>query len=388
MTTSNAGRSDKVGVVLRQAFSGQPGQVLVHGSSDPKEYALDTSNPAESEAAARGTLVRIRFDAGGTISELRPVALETATRLIALQSGDMDVDAGRARAFGDNFLGGGRSAPALPAGTYNGQQTYLVPAKELDGKGAVPGDKSKPLDPSLPLLLHVPQALPKWVTDLGYLPDISGWLPGDVILVCETDPSVFAEMIRIAQSSGYETRYGLAHGRWQHAAIYLGNYLVCEADIKTLRVRVRPLYPYVGRYLIRVRRATGLDDAQRQDIVDYVLAATGLRYNWQAMAAMSVSTTKKVVMTAIQDEWAKWRRKVGELLDTMNVRERGFGEAEFQDAYFCSELFAHAYYFATQNWPTEEPEGTEIVPATLSASTKLKDIDIAWGRLDRPAPAA
>ena len=86
-------------------------------------------------------------------------------------------------------------------------------------------------------------------------------MPGDLILVSATSPNHIQKAIERVQIKG---GYAAEHAQWHHAAVYLGDYGICEATRSG--VKADKIYQYIGNHKIRVRRDTSLALNQRWKI--------------------------------------------------------------------------------------------------------------------------
>jgi uncharacterized protein YycO len=94
-----------------------------------------------------------------------------------------------------------------------------------------------------------PSRIPKAVENFGRIPDVNVWNPGDLILVSAVTPNFVQRAIqKFQRDEGYHED----DARWHHAAIYIGDSLICEAT--RAGVKGAEIFGYVGNYLIRVRR--------------------------------------------------------------------------------------------------------------------------------------
>ncbi len=107
--------------------------------------------------------------------------------------------------------------------------------------------------------------------------------PGDILLV-EGNTRLAATIKYLTQST------------WSHAALYVGERpgdvsphgepnVLLEAEAETGVVTV-PLSKYVGSHT-RICRAVGLDDANRQKVIDYALKRLGTQYDSQRIVDLA-----------------------------------------------------------------------------------------------------
>jgi hypothetical protein len=100
--------------------------------------------------------------------------------------------------------------------------------------------------------------IPGSVREFGKFPNIEQWLPADLLLVSSIEPDAVTRQIINAQVRG---GFSADDARWQHAAVYLGEGYVIEATLHG--VRYAPIYPYLGKHRLRVRRPLDLNSDER-----------------------------------------------------------------------------------------------------------------------------
>ena len=192
--------------------------------------------------------------------------------------------------------------------------------------------------------------IPVNVRQLGYAPDISQWQPGDLILVSEVTPGIISRAITQTQ-----LRMGFAQidARWQHAAMYIGKDLICEATRDG--VKAVHLYKYLTKpHLIRLRREPTLSDVQRLQMVVEALQMLSYQY--------SVGSVYNLV-------WRNWRRRFG-LLNGPVVLTPG--------ATICSQMYNDAFGLAHGQPAVFTPHWT-VTPADLSRTPNLQDVpSLQW----------
>lgn len=198
--------------------------------------------------------------------------------------------------------------------------------------------------------------LPERVREAGFLPDIDALQPGDLILYSARSKfNLVPAGISFVQGKG---GYSWEHARWTHAAVYLGEFQICEATREG--VALNELTKAMVDCCLRVRRGH-----HRGQFID---RETGWR------------TALFAVMRLHQ------RYDTGHAAGIANLARKGFGQYRPEppkgaaDAVICSELFQDAYCRAT-NVQLQNPLSREVTPAFLSATPLLKDVECNWRKL-------
>ena len=92
--------------------------------------------------------------------------------------------------------------------------------------------------------------IPPPLRQFGRFPNVRDWFPGDLLLFSAVHPNWISKSIIRGQENG---GYAAEDARWHHVAVYLGDGIsICEAT--STGVHHAPIYPYLGEYLLRVRR--------------------------------------------------------------------------------------------------------------------------------------
>ena len=194
-----------------------------------------------------------------------------------------------------------------------------------------------------------PATLPERVRGFGYLPDFTLWRPGDLLLFSELEPSFIPEQIVKTQKRFH---YAPEDARWHHAAIYIGGSDLCEAAPGG--VRCRAVAEYVGTTLIRARRRDDLETDNAYGIAIRALMRLQKDYSLRSIA-----------IALIRSWWP-----------TPPSPEH---RPESQ-AVICSQLFHDAYMEAT-GLSLFDRADTPMLPAFLSATDRLTDVNSAWTKL-------
>jgi hypothetical protein len=200
-----------------------------------------------------------------------------------------------------------------------------------------------------------PHPLPRRVRAFGFVPDESRLRPGDLLLVSATNPSRGSNAIIRAQTAGGHHRNDAS---WHHAAVYIGEALICEAQLWS-GVRVTSLYDYVGTHRLRFRR-------------DLTITADD---GWRIALRTLESLHRRYSLSALPRLWAQsikgfWRPE---------VRHRDVR------AVVCSEIFGRAYSLTTGRMLV--PGSLNIItPADLSLCASLTDVPDGWLRIVEVAP--
>ncbi len=196
-----------------------------------------------------------------------------------------------------------------------------------------------------------PATIPLEVRNFGKLPNIEKWKPGDLILVSALKPDLIQKSIQEVQIKG---GYSVEHAQWHHAAVYLGDYGLCEASRSG--VNARKIYPYIGKYNIRVCRDYSLDIDQRWKIAVQALLRQNFSYSFGSIAHI--------------------------LLQSRN----GFWNSEFSPrdtskrAVICSQLYADAYGHISGK-TVEREIGIPVTPASLSHCELFEDVETKWYKI-------
>ena len=185
------------------------------------------------------------------------------------------------------------------------------------------------------------------VRDFGKYPNVSDWLAGDVLLVASMQPDWVARAIVKVQSK----QYGSAHGRWQHAAIYMGNGFVAEAT--THGVMYSAIEKYIGDHYLQLRRNPVLTSDQRWLVA--IEAGVRLRTAYKYLDILQI-----------------YRSSFPSLKRQMNPRVM-----VQTNSVICSQLCQEAHARVTGQLIVPFAS-TAAVPAALSQTSKLNDVSLHW----------
>lgn len=195
--------------------------------------------------------------------------------------------------------------------------------------------------------------LPTEARKFGFVPDLAKCLPGDLVLFRDVVPSRGSRLIAAAQTSaGFATE----HSAWTHAAIFLYEDFIVEA-VPRYGVQTRTLFFDIPSRILRVRRKAGLADTDRYKIALRALRMLGTRYATLSALKMGL-------------------RMVRGLWDSD-------GSPEFQSSIICSKVFFDAHADVTRAFLKDCPVGNAVLPAHLSATPDLEDVEIGWLKLNQ-----
>jgi len=182
----------------------------------------------------------------------------------------------------------------------------------------------------------------------GYVPDLEYCKAGDLIL----SHSVARDYIETGIINT-QLKAGLAEddSRWTHAAVYLYEDFILEADPK-LGVRSRSLYSDVPGSCFRVRRRQNLKEADRYKIALCAQRMLGMRYDLGAALSLGL------------------RARVSEMWNR-------YWAPRMKKEIICSQVFYDAYAEITRHFLSSCPTHG-VMPAHLSATSDLEDISVPW----------
>ncbi|MCH7693776.1 MAG: hypothetical protein IID50_10070 [Proteobacteria bacterium] len=216
-----------------------------------------------------------------------------------------------------------------------------MPQSVLDPKNKTVEGKWKPDGP-----------LPRRVRKFGRYPNFADWHPGDLLLFHKSEkPSLVSKLIIKAQESSFD----FEHARWHHAAVYVGDGFLCEANIFP-GVQYRPIHDYVGKHCIRVRRDFALAEGEGFKLA--IRSLTRLRETYGVLTALGLG------LKALRGFW---------LPTTLALDSQGV---------ICSRLYDIAYMAATGR-TISYTGGRPIIPADLSLTGNLEDVPVYWLEIAR-----
>jgi hypothetical protein len=192
------------------------------------------------------------------------------------------------------------------------------------------------------------KTLPDAARKFKLVPDVKELRPGDLILMRYKNPGCASRLIAYAQN---RAGFGQDDSRWTHAAIHLYDDFLVEA-VPFHGIRTRTLYLDVPYRELRVRRRLRLKEIERHKIALRALRLIGSRYSH---------------LSALRMGWGMlsglWNENSARRLDTVVI---------------CSNAFSDAYADVTQSVLSGCPIGESVLPAHLSATDALTDIDTGW----------
>jgi hypothetical protein len=206
-----------------------------------------------------------------------------------------------------------------------------------------------------PVRQHSIAQLPPQTRKFGFVPDLTQCEPGDLVLSCSIKPDWIEKQIISTQLNA---GFGEDDSRWTHAAVFLYEDFIVEADPKR-GVRTRSLYSDIPDSLLRVRRRLGLLPAERYKIALCAQRMLGMRYGFRAALSLG------------------WQVRISEMWDRCWNRRKKIWEEE---AAICSQVFHDAHAEITRNRLANCPLAY-VMPAHLSATSDLDDIGIPWLQL-------
>ena len=193
--------------------------------------------------------------------------------------------------------------------------------------------------------------IPTALRQFDKFPNIEQWLPADLLLVSSVEPDRVTKQIIVTQERG---GFSAEDAKWQHAAVYLGEGYAIEATLHG--VRYAPIYPYIGKHRLRVRRPRGLSNDQR----------------WRVAIQAAVRANERYAIRSILSLY-------GQSFKGFWTNKRGLVGAQ-RSSVICSQLYSDSYSSVTGQLLTRTVADT-ITPAALSASAAFDDVNIAWATI-------
>jgi hypothetical protein len=205
----------------------------------------------------------------------------------------------------------------------------------------------EPGDPPRGDPARIEAKLPSTASQVGKIPNIDEWLPGDILLFASSE----ATKPRSAIVKGQERNgYRPVDAQWYHAALWLGDFRVIEATLP--RVRVADVDPSLYAARVRVRHDPVMTERQRLGVLAKGARDIGRWYGFGAIAKLT--------------GWRRFGRAPAPVPDKLFV---------------CSQLCANAYASVTQKIYGRDLRFS-VTPADLSQSPHLQDRPVFW----RPLP--
>jgi hypothetical protein len=188
----------------------------------------------------------------------------------------------------------------------------------------------------------------------GFLPHEADMRAGDLVLVAPRRPAWHQKRIVEVQAGSYD----VASAAYTHAAVYLGDFQICEAVLNG--VRVHSILDYLVEYRLLVRRLATVDDH------------TGYRI---AIRAIQRLRRRYSLALIVQIAWQAFRGlHRGRLPGLMDRFAAGVPT-------ICSALCVESIAEATQ-LIVKIQNGVPL-PADLAATSKMVDVNVRWQRLSR-----
>ena len=194
-----------------------------------------------------------------------------------------------------------------------------------------------------------PSSLPSRVREFGFVPSFDDWRPGDLVLVAKIRRNgIERRIVNVQSRLGHHCR----DAQWHHAAVYIGDRYLCEA--RPGGVRYRPVVESVdGNTLLRVRRSRDLTDSERFRVAIRALMRLHREYSIADVVGTLVRS-----LTPVRPLVLRTPRR----------------------ALICSQLFHDAHAEVTGSILVDRLD-KPVVPAELSATSKLEDVQTNWVRL-------
>ena len=191
--------------------------------------------------------------------------------------------------------------------------------------------------------------IPPELRKFGKYPNTQDWKPADLLLVSSVVPDAVTKQIISTQGrSGFSSD----DARWQHAAVYLGDGYVMEAT--THGVQYSPIYAYLGKHRLRLRRPVGLTNEEAR---------------WRIALQAAVRANEKYhFATILRIYYRSFRGRWGSPITSFRAQSR---------ALICSQLYSDSYSAVTGLLLTQTVADV-ITPAALSASDKFEDVPLYW----------
>lgn len=195
--------------------------------------------------------------------------------------------------------------------------------------------------------------LPEALRNAGYIPYLPDFQLGDLVLFCPRTPNFFQRRIIQTQCIAYNR----SDAQFTHAAVYVGEYLVCEALIGG--VRVNSLLDSLLDHTLLIRRPK------------YQLGEDGFQIALRSLLRLSQKYNYRDLLKIFRQALTGLHRE-----QFPTVADR-FGAGL---ATICSMLYADSFAEATARLLVSMRVGV-IMPADLAHSTELETVKVRWKRL-------
>lgn len=172
---------------------------------------------------------------------------------------------------------------------------------------------------------------------------------GDLLLVSAVKkPWVSQAIVTVQLKAGFTEQ----NAQWHHAAVYMGNDLVCEAQLGG--AKSVSIHKYLaGTHRLRFRRAVGLSDLDSCKLALEASLKLKYRYNFASILQLYFQAN---------NGWRNSKASPRKLSDRATI---------------CSQLFADAYGVVSKN--TLDPTAVlGMSPAHLAVNKTLQDIPMQW----------
>ena len=181
------------------------------------------------------------------------------------------------------------------------------------------------------------------------MPSLDRLRPGDLVLVSALKkPLVSRTIENIQRKAGFDAW----HAQWHHAAVYVGNHLVCEAQL--WGVRTASIFKYAaGTHRLRFRRDPHLDELGSCKLALEAALKLKYGYSWRSIVQL---------MAQARFGWRGGSGRPRQLSDRATI---------------CSQLYADAYGIVTASTLDTRAEAG-VSPAHLSVNKTLIDIPMEW----------
>lgn len=195
--------------------------------------------------------------------------------------------------------------------------------------------------------------LPEGIRQAGYIPNLPDFRVGDLILYWPRKPKWRHRVIRNTQLKVYND----TEARYVHAAVYLDDFLVCEAVGGG--VRIDTLLDALPDYRLLVRRPKYKDDEDEFKVAMRSLMRLSQPYSYGYL-------------------WTVFRHALRGLHKDRfpGIKDR-FGAGL---ATICSMLYADSFAEATNRAAVSMSAGI-VLPADLAASDNFDTVSVRWRRL-------